>query len=324
MPTLPVYDRAQLDRIISAQLGIVTRSQVLACGLSRSSIDYRLRPAGPWSQLLTGVYLTMSGAPTDVQRGMAALLYGGPLSMITGAAAVQALGLKCDRSLVIEILVPASCERKSMGFVKVQRTTRLPEKPVRAGWLRYAPLPRAIADAARSMKRFGDVQALVCQGVQRGRCTPEDLAQEISDGPMQGSRLFREAVGELGAGIWSAPEGDLKRLIDRSDLEKPVYNPMLYAADGSFLGCPDAWWERAGVAAEVDSRQYHMEAQGYEKTVTKHNRMTVAGITVLHWLPSTIRKQSETVISDLRAALTEGNRRPKLPITTVTRSDRSG
>ena len=70
-------------------------------------------------------------------------------------------------------------------------------------------------------------------------------------------------------------------------------------------------------ANEVDSRQYHLDAKGYEKTVTKHTRMTLAGIKVLHWLPNTIRDDGNSVISDLRVAVADGNERPKLPIRTV-------
>jgi hypothetical protein len=250
---------------------------------------------------------------------MAGLLYAGPESLITGAFAVQALGIDCPIPTVTTLLVPDHCMRKSTGFVRVQRTTRMPQGVVTIGPLRYAPLPRAIADLARDLKRTGDVQTLVCKAIQLQRCTVEDLARELRDGPMQGSRLFRESIRELTAGIWSSPEGDLKRLIDRSGLERPIYNPMLYAMDGTFLGCPDAWWQRAGVAAEVDSLQYHMDAASYAKTVRKHTRMTAAGVTVLHWLPATIRKEPKTVIADLQAALAAGYKRDPLPIRAVRR-----
>jgi hypothetical protein len=314
MPNLLVYDQAQFTRIVASQLGAITRSQALVCGLTRSAISHRLRTGGPWQQMLPGVYLTMTGTPNGTQRAMAALLYSDPRSMITGPFAIQWHGLDGDEPVTIDVLVPADCQRKSTSFVRIQRTRRLPETHLEVGPLRMAPAVRAVADTAQGMSRFSDVQSLVCQAVQRNRCTPEELAREVDAGPMRGSRLFREAVSEVASGIWSSPEGDLKRLIDRSGLEKPVYNAKLYAKDGTFLGCPDAWWPRAGVAAEVDSRQYHVKAQDYDETVAKHTRMTVAGIQVLHWLPKTIRKEGGTVVADLRDAIRNGKGRPKLPI----------
>jgi hypothetical protein len=317
MATLPVYDQAQFARITGSQFGVITRDQALTCGLTRNMIGYRLRPEGSWTRSLPGIYLTVTGRPTDPQLAMSALLYAGPASVITGPAAARLYGLSCEDSGVLRVLVPASCQRPSTGFVCLARTRRLPSAYQRSGPLRYAQPARAVADTVRAMNNRGDVEALVCQALQRGRCTLDELCRELADGPVRGSGLFRQALSDVGAGIRSAPEGDLKRLIDRSQLQKPVYNPMLYTLDDEFLGCPDAWWERAGVAGEVDSRQYHLNAKGYEKTVVKHTRMTVAGITVLHWLPKTIRESGESVISDLSDALDEGSKRPKLAIRTV-------
>lgn len=311
------YDRAQLQRIIAAQFGIITRDQAVACGLTRSMITWRIGASGPWTRILPSVYMTVTGEPTRPQMEIAALLYAGPDAMISGPAAVQVQGVTCDVPDTLLVLVPESCLRHSTGFVRLQRTTRMPTDNVMAGPVRYAPLARAIGDTVRDMRRFSDVQTLVCRAIQRGKCSPDELARELAEGPVRGSRSFRQAIDEVKDGVWSAPEGDLKRLIDRSDLEKPVYNPMLYASDGTFLGCPDGWWARAGVATEVDSRQYHFEAKGYADTMDKHNRMAVAGINVLHFLPSKIKSQGPAVISDLRSALRDGRQRPQLPIRTV-------
>ena len=79
----------------------------------------------------------------------------------------------------------------------------------------------------------------------------------------------------------------------------------------------DAWFSRAGVAGEVDSRQYHLGAKDYEATTLRHNRMEAAGIHVLHWLPSTIKAEPRRVVADLRAAIAAGNKCPPLPIKAI-------
>jgi hypothetical protein len=249
---------------------------------------------------------------------MAALLYAGPLSVITGALAIRQYDLDCGVTEAIDVLVPHNCQRKSTSFVRIQRTARMPEENLIRGGLRFTPLSRAIGDTVRDMSHPNDVETLVCKAIQRGKCSLTDLERELAEGPVTGSRLFREAVRGAGADIWSTAEGDLLRLIERSGIDKPLCNPMLYTLDGStFLGCPDMWWPRAGVAAQVDSRQYHQEALGYAKTLKDHNRMAKAGINVLHWLPWSIRKESRTVIAELRDALREGRSRPPLPILTM-------
>jgi hypothetical protein len=317
MPTLSGYDRGQLARILRSQYDVVSRSQALECGMTRGTIEYKLRPDGPWRPILPAVYLTVTGTPTADQRDMAALLYAGPQSMITGPVAVRRHNLRCAGLNGLNVLVPPDTRRKSTGFVQIQRTTRMPDDFYTTGPIRFASLARAVADAARGMNRFSEVQAVVCEAVQRGRCTLEELLQELNEGPTPGARWYRMALAELGEGIRSAAEAQLKHLIDRSDLERPVYNADLYTPDGIFLGRADAWFARAGVAGEVDSREYHLGARDYEVTTRRHNRMEAAGIHVLHWLPSTIKTEPNQVIADLRAAIVAGHKRPLLPIRAI-------
>jgi hypothetical protein len=317
MPKLSGYDRRQLARVARGQYDVVARSQALECGMTRGTIEYRLRPDGPWRLVLPGVYLTVTGSPSQEQRETAALLYAGPQSVITGAVAVRRHNLRCAGLNMLDVLVPGDSRRKSTGFVQIQRTTRMPKLLYTSGPLRFTAPVRAVADAARGMTRFSDVQALVCEAIQRGRCTLEELAQELQQGPSAGARWYRMALAEVSEGIRSAAEAQLKRLIDRSDLDRPMYNADLYTLDGLFLGRPDAWFARAGVAGQVDSREYHLAAKDYEATTLRHNRMEAAGIHVLHWLPSTIKAEPRRVIADLRAAIAAGNNCPPLPIKAI-------
>jgi hypothetical protein len=165
MPTLSGYDRGQLARIARGQFDVVARSQALECGMTRGTIEYRLRPDGPWRQILPGVYLTVTGSVSQEQRETAALLYAGPQSVITGPVAVRRHNLRCTGLNVLDVLVPTGNHRKSTGYVQIQRTTRMPVKLYTSGPLRFTAPVRAVADAARGMTRFGDVQALVCEAI---------------------------------------------------------------------------------------------------------------------------------------------------------------
>lgn len=264
--------------------------------------------------MLPGVYLAMTGIPTPEQREAAALLYAGPQSVITGAVAVRRHHLTCAGLNLIDVLIPADVRRKSTGFVRIQRTTRMPDNIYRTGPIRFTAPQRAVADAARTMTRFSDVQAVVCAALQRRQCTLPLLIDELNQGPSAGSRSLRRAIAEAADGVRSTAEADLKNLIDRSDLEKPLYNVWLYTPEGTFIAKPDAWWQRAGVAGEVDSREYHIDAADYRATQMRHNRMESYGINVQHWLPGIIANESRTVLSDLRRAIDSGCRRPPLPI----------
>jgi hypothetical protein len=307
----------RLARILAQQHNVIARRQALACGVTTSALRHRLTENGSWRKILPGVYATGTGTVSPEQREVAALLYAGPRAVITGAMAVRRHRLRCAGLNEIDVLVPAAVRRQSAGFLRIQHTTRMPERIWSAGPIRFAPLPRAVADAARGMKRLDDVQALVCEAVQKGSCTLEQLIGELDAGPSPGSRWYRQALAEYGAGTRSSAEKDLKHLIDRSDLEKPMYNPRLYAMDGTFLGMPDVWWQRAGVAAEVDSLQYHLSAKDHEATMARHNRMEAAGLHMLHFLPRSITSEQRTILASLRGAIKAGHRNPPLPIVAV-------
>jgi hypothetical protein len=203
---------------------------------------------------------------------------------------------------------------RSAGYVRIIRTGRMPARVSRTRQIRFAPLARAVADAARPMTRLSDVRALVAEAVQNGRCDLAALAAELNQGPAAGSRLFRKALAECVAGSRSAAEGELLTLIGRSDLPEPMYNAELYTHDGTFLGIADAWWQRAGVAAEVDSRRYHLSPAAYERTMQRHNRLAAHGVNVLHFLPDTVKTDPGTVIRTLRGAIRNGAARPPLTI----------
>ena len=315
MPVTPVYDRERFNRLLVEQFGVVSRAQALDCGVSRGRLDHLVRPGGRWQRILPGVYVMTNGAVSADQRAMAALLYAGPKSLLTGAAAVRRHRLQCAGLHQVDVLVPEDVRVRSAGYVRIVRTGRMPDNCFSTRRIRYAPLARAVADAARPMTSLSDVRALVAEALKNGRCDVALLVAELNGGPVAGSRFYRVALRECIADSRSAAEGELMTLIGRSDLPDPMYNAELYTAGGTFLGIADAWWQRAGVAAEVDSRRYHLSPSDDERTVMRHNRMAAHGINVLHFMPDTVKSQSSTVIRSLRGAIRSGS--AQLPLRIV-------
>jgi hypothetical protein len=304
--------------VIRQQDHVVSREQALRAGLTRNVLRNRLRPAGPWRRLLPGVYLTVTGTPTRVQREMAAVLYAGPKSIISGAAALRYHRLPAPQSNLVDVLVPAQMQRQSKGYVRLHRTRRLPETIYGLPRRPYASPARAAADAALWLHDLREVRAVIAGAVQhRDGCTARELADELREGPIRGSALLRRVVAEVTDGIRSAPEAELRELVKIADLPMPLFNPRLYVPNGVFLGCPDAWWAQAGLAAEVDSREWHMNPQDWERTLSRHARFGEQGIVTLHFTPRQLRTESATVIAQLKNAYHAGTSRPRLPITAL-------
>jgi hypothetical protein len=315
MATMTRAEVQALDRLLRGQKDVVSRAQALT-GMTEAALRHRLRPGGPWRIVLPGIYLATSGLPTIGQREMATLLYGGPGSAITGSAALERRGIRVPHSEVIDVLVPVSRRRQSVGFVRVQRTGRMPGRVWVTDGLRYAPVARSVADAVRGLTDQRAIRAVVADAVQSGRCPLRELAAELASGPKTGSGGLRVALAEVADGVRSVVEGDLRALIRSARLPTPLYNPYLFVAK-SFLAQPDVWWPDAGVAGEVDSREWHLSPDDWDRTLSRHARMSAHGIIVLHFTPRRIRTEPAAVVSDLRRALDSGRRRPPLQIRTV-------
>ena len=310
------YDHAALTKALDAQLYVISRAQALACGLTAGALRYRTRPDGPWRILLPGVYLVDAREPNAVQRDIAAVLYAGDGSMITGVAALWRHDIRHPLSDVVDVLVPAPRKVQSTGFARVWRTTRLPARPWLADGVRVAPPPRAVADAALTLAATDEVRAIVADAVQRNRCTIPELTAELSRCPVRGSARFRHALAEVADGVRSIAEGDLRNLLRRGRVPAPYFNARLYA-DEVFLAMPDAWWPDAGVAVEVDSREWHLSPADWERTLRRHAEMSAHGIIVLHFTPGQIRREPERVLAAISKALASAAGRPALDIRTV-------
>ncbi len=317
MPRKSEFDAARLNHILGEQHFVISRAQASACGMSRRTLQWRIARSGSWQRLLAGVYLAVTGTVTQEQREIAALLYAGRGSLITGPTAVRRHRLRSPGPDVVDVLIPWDRKRQSVAFVRVHRTRRMPERAAVTGRIRFAKAPRAVADAARFLTRFDDVRAVVCEAVQRRACTLPELAAELAAGPSAGSALLREALAEVGDGVRSVAEADFRRLILQSGLPRPIFNAQLFDADGSFIAMVDAWWQEAGVAAEVDSRAYHLGAEDHDRTTDRHAKLLAHGILPLHFTPRRIKTDGPGVIGDIRQTIQQGLRRPPLPITAL-------
>lgn len=306
-------DDRTMQWLLASQRGVLSRAQALASGTTRHGVEHRLRPGGPWLRLLPCVYLTSTGAPTSVQLQVAALLYAGPESLITGPTALAFHGIRGARPTAVDVLVPASRSVTSRSFVAIHRTRRIPRQWAQDLAVRYVLPPRAVADSVRTLDRLSDARTVVASGVQQGRCTIRQLADELAGRHDARDALLRRVLAEVAAGIRSAPEAELRELITSSGLPTPLYNPDLYL-HGEFLARPDAWWPQSGVVVEVDSKEWHLSPGDWQRTLRRHRRMTAAGIFVVHVTPEQLRTESLQVVEDIAAALSSG--RPARGVTT--------
>jgi hypothetical protein len=173
-------DDLDLHTLLRVQDGLATRAQLVAAGVSRSMVRRRVH-GGNWQQTLPGVYLVTAPAArfTPRQRLLAALLYGGNGTRLTGVEALRLHGFDhLPDDQYVRILVPHVRQIRPAGFVCVHRTRRPDPNPVTFDPLVAVSVARAVADTGRCLRwgSPGQIHRLVGQALDRRLTTVGELA----------------------------------------------------------------------------------------------------------------------------------------------------
>jgi hypothetical protein len=262
---------------------------------------------GRWQVVLPGVYAKFTGPLADRQRLRAALLHAGEQAMLCGLTAAELHGLRyVPRSNgLVHVLGPSDNKVRSVSSVGVHTATRLP-RAWRLAALPLTPPSHAAVDVARRLANLRDVRAVLCEAVQRGLATPDDLERELKDGPSAGSSLPRRALADIAAGCRSAPECEVRDLVRTSTvLPEPRWNQPLRGADDRSL-IPDACWPEATLIVEIDSIEWHRFGDLPEATERRRARLAAVGWRVLPVSPRRLREEPRLVLKELKAAFLSG------------------
>jgi hypothetical protein len=308
MPRRASWSRDAVLAAASAQYGLLTAAQLTALGVQRSTLSRSNQLGGMFSRLLHGVHRVDGRGPLSTdQCDMAAQLYGGAESVLTGAPLLVRRRVKAAAHPALHVpgnahvLVPHAHKRTSHGFVTVERTVSMPAFREKDG-LRFAVLQRAVLDAVRRCSDENAVRALIFEVVQRGLVAPEALEDERRRGQIRGTRFARLALEEVFAGARSVAEGDVRQVFLARGWTDLLFNPRLYLPGGRFLACPDAY-HASGVCLEVDSREHHFSVASWEATMRRHAFMTAHGLSVIHTPPSRWGREPDAVIEEFAQAV---------------------
>jgi len=300
--------------------GVITVERLERLGVPSGTCYRRCRPGQPWQRLLPGILLLGTAEPTRRQLAEAALLHGGPDSVITGGESCSRQGLtRLSQRDAVHVLVPDHRKTGSTGFVLVERTTRMPDSLVLEG-LRLAPLVRSVLDGCRRLVSPNSVRAALAEAVQRGRISPIALIEELERGSSHGTAIPRAALRELLRGARSVAEGDAMAVWRGTGLPAPSWNFELRTTAGRYVATPDGWFDEVGLAWEIDSYEYHFGRDGYATTLARNARYAAAGVAVVQTLPGRLRSQPAQVRAELVAAYRAAAARPRPSVLSYGRS----
>ena len=302
VPTLVRANRPKVDieLLFHGQCGLATRQQLLAAGLADQDIRQQVR-AGRWQRVLPALYANTTGAITIEQRRVATAMYASPSAQLTGISALTWHGFRHLPSDPFIRPRPAPGTAEFARFIRVHRTHRLDPYAKRLERYVVCSVARAVADACRGLSDLRAVRAIVRGGPARpgsGRSTSKSWSWPARTGPpCSGARA------RIDAGARSAPEVDFQQIFaSGAQVSQILWNPQLEAFDGTALPSPDGWMPEVGIALEVDSREYHLSPEDWERTMRRHNQLASYGALVLHFTPFEARHRRRHVRATVERA----------------------
>lgn len=273
---------ADLPRV----LGLV---QAAAYGFTHEMQATRITH-GQWRRMARGVVLTRPDQPTRRDWAQTGLILAGAGAAISGwdAARMYELVSGSPPDPLVLILTPTAMGRV-VGQVRIRRTRRqFVRLPLGDDAHVVAPA-RAVADTALQSHSPRAVRAVVTASIQRGRCNPAELIHELSQCPRNHSAGLRTALADVMGGARSVAEAEAAdRLVQARVPDFELNVPVLDAA-GRQIYVVDMLWRELMVALEIDSREFHFSEHDWQQTMARHNALTAAGLTVLHYAPSVTR-----------------------------------
>jgi hypothetical protein len=165
-----------------------------------------------------------------------------------------------------------------------------------------------VLDTARRLRDPRAIQGLLAEAVQGGRCTPDQLLEELDAGSQRGTALVRAALVDVVSGARSVAEADALQLWRRTGLPEAQWNVALTTPTGQLIAVPDVWLPEVGLAWEIDSYDYHFKRRDYARTLDRNARYSAHGIAYLQTIPSRLTGDRENVIVELQNAYADALR----------------
>jgi hypothetical protein len=202
---------ADLHDVAWRQLGMLAQRQLTELGVSRSFVRNQLR-AERWVQRTSSVFSTTTGALSRPQLLWRAVLHAGPTALVGALSAAELHGLRRWHREEITVIVDDELSFEPLDGVRFFRSRR-PLTAMRApGLLPVCRLEPAILLFAGYERHRRTAHGAVVATVQQRLTTPGHLDEWLEWlRPLRRSRELRSLLVDIGGGVHSLAERDLRR-----------------------------------------------------------------------------------------------------------------
>lgn len=293
------------QQLAKRQLGLVSRSQATALGMTRTTI--RERVAGQrWQTLYPGVYLLGVTESTWQQRLMAACLFAGPNAVASHRAAGVLWQLDGLVRAPVEILVPHHEEAALPRGAVVHRSRKLDEVDVaRRGGIPVTCVERTLVDLGRYLEP-AEVEKALESALRRGLASPGSMWTYVEGrgGRIPGCRRIRSILLARGDAKPAGSGGEVEflRLLRRAGIPRPVRQFQLRLPDGrsAFL---DFAWPDLKFGMEYDGYDTHGGRLAHAADLERQNAIVGLGWTLLRYSGRRVRRNPVAVAREVEAAI---------------------
>jgi very-short-patch-repair endonuclease/predicted transcriptional regulator of viral defense system len=286
---------AAISVIAGRQHGVIGYPQLKALGLSRQSIDHRVRN-GRLHRIHRGVYAVGHKRLTPHGRWMAAVLAGGDRGVLSHRSAAALWQLLPARGHT-HVTTPRDLHNRD-GIQFHSQSLQPDEVTIHDG-IPVTTVARTLLDIAATepaqlerafneaeYRRLWDATGVAALLERYPRRPGAKALARLADAPLKG--ITREEL-----------EHTFHALVERHDLPKPLRNQPLTIGDRTYH--PDAMWPEARLIVELDGRGAHDTTSRFDDDRERDRILTRAGWIVIRLTWKHVTTDADQVATDLRA-----------------------
>jgi Transcriptional regulator, AbiEi antitoxin len=255
-----------LPELLDFQAQVVSRSQVLGCGVSGNAVSRKTK-SGAWQRLQRGTYATFSGVPPREARLWAAVLRAGPGAVLSHETAAEVHGLVDKPSKVIHVTVQASLDPARYGKIPgvvIHRSRRVVSQPLPPWQLPRTPVAETVLDLVAASKSFDDAYSWLSRATGR-RLTSAGMIKEAlaARKRMRWREWLGEALDDVADGVMFPLELRYVRDVERAH-GLPAARRQARRELASGVRYLDNFYEAYRLCVELDGRSSHPPEQKWQ------------------------------------------------------------
>ncbi|KQU36380.1 MULTISPECIES: type IV toxin-antitoxin system AbiEi family antitoxin domain-containing protein [unclassified Rhodococcus (in: high G+C Gram-positive bacteria)] len=281
-----------LNEVIGSQDGVITAAQALACGLSRQSIDRRVR-GGVWIRVAPNVYFVNDREFTDRARIRSAVWGSGAGATACGMTAAFWLDLVTTPPRIVDVTTPRRGRSHALSGTRVRRRDLTYSDVVVRRGVRVTALALTVLEASvdpaggiavmdRALGRHTTVSALRAahsrNAGRRGAAAAERMLRAAEGGARsEAERLFIRLLRAGGITGWIAN-----------------YRFGAYVIDFAFPA--------VGLAIEIDGWAFHSDVTAFRHDRRRQNDLS-RDWTVLRYTWADLVERPAAVLEEIRCRI---------------------